>query len=506
MNKKIIKFSNIQKLSISFKKKGKKIILCHGVFDLLHLGHLRHFKEAKEFGDILFVSITEDKFINKGFNRPYFNTDQRLEALSLINSIDYIFVNESSDAIKSIKELRPNIYCKGQDYKIRNSDITLKIKKEENECKKNGGIIKFTKSEMFSSSKLLNSVEGKNDKLQKYLVELKSKNFSKKIIEKIDDLNKKEVVLIGETIIDKYNFCETLGKSGKEPHLVLKNINEENYLGGVIAIAKNLAPLCKTVKVISVLGEKKEYLNFIKKNLPSNVKLDLIYKKNSSTICKTRFVDKINKYKVLGVYDVDDENLSLKEEKDLNKKITQSINKDKIVIVSDYGHGMISKKNANLICKKSNFLSLNTQMNASNKGYHSVSKYKGYSFLIINDNELRYELRDRTSNLKVLSNLISKKNNIKKVVITKGQAGSILYDKKSKNYIECPALINKVIDKVGAGDFMLSIMSLLINSKLEDKASLFVGNLVGAMSISNMANSEFIDKINLKKKIIYTLK
>ena len=506
MSKKIIKFSKIERLSFLLKKKGKKIVLCHGVFDLLHLGHLRHFKEAKEYGDVLFVSITEDKYINKGFNRPYFNTQQRLEALSLINSVDYVFINNSKDAIKSIKELRPNIYCKGPDYKDRNSDITNKIKKEEKECLKNDGIIKFTKSETFSSSKLLNSVDEKSDKLQKYLIELKLNNFSKKIIETIDGLNKKEIILIGETIIDKYNFCETLGKSGKEPHLVLKNINEEIYLGGVIAIAKNLAPLCKSVKVVSVLGEKKEYLNFIKKELPNNVKLDFIYKKNSSTICKTRFVDKINKYKVLGVYNVDDENLSLKEEKDLCKKINQSIDKDKIVVISDYGHGMISKKNANLICKKSSFLSLNTQMNASNKGHHSVSKYKGYNFLIINENELRYELRDRTSNLKVLSSLISKKNNIKKVVITKGQTGSILYDRKSRNYIECPALINKVIEKVGAGDFMLSIMSLLISSKLEDKASLFVGNLVGAMSVSSMANSEFIDKVDLKKKIIYTLK
>jgi len=507
MNKKIIKFSNVQKLSISFKKKGKKIILCHGVFDLLHLGHLRHFREAKEFGDILFVSITEDKYINKGFNRPYFNTKQRLEALSLINSVDYVFSNNSKDAIKSIKEVRPNIYCKGPDYKDRNSDITNKIKKEENECKKNGGILKFTKSEMFSSSKLLNSVEEKkSDNLQKYLIDLKSNNFSQKIIETINDLNRKEIVLIGEAIIDKYNFCETLGKSGKEPHLVLKNINEEFYLGGVIAIAKNLAPLCKTVKVISVLGEKKEYLNFIKKKLPHNVKLDLIYKKNSSTICKTRFVDKINKYKVLGVYDVNDKNLSVKEEKNLSQKIVQNINKDKIVIVSDYGHGMISKKNADLICKKSNFLSLNTQMNASNKGYHSVSKYKNYNFLIINENELRYELRDRSSSLKILSSLISKKNNIKKVVITRGQNGSILYDKKNRTYIDCPALINEVVDKVGAGDCMLSIMSLLISSKLDDKASLFVGNLVGAVSVSAMANSEFMDKVDLKKKIIYTLK
>ena len=506
MIKKILSIKNIKNLSNILKKKKKKIVLCHGVFDLLHLGHLRHFKEAKEFGDVLFVSITDDKFINKGFNRPYFNTHQRLEALSLINSVDYIFVNNSSDAIKSIKELRPDIYCKGPDYKDRNSDITNKIKKEESICKKNGGIIKFTKSETFSSSKLLNDVDNKNDKLQKYLIELKSNNFSKKIINSISNLDKKEVILIGETIIDKYNFCETLGKSGKEPHLVLKNLHEEYYLGGVIAIAKNLAPFCKSIKVISVLGEKKEYLNFIKKKLPHNIKLDLIYKKNSSTICKTRFIDKINKYKVLGVYDVDDDNLSTKEENDLSIKIKKNINKNKIVIVSDYGHGMISNKNANLICKKSKFLSLNTQMNASNKGYHSVSKYKNYNFLIINENELRYELRDRSSNLKVLSSLIAKKNNIKKVVITRGQNGSIIYDKKSKNYIDCPALNNKVVDKVGAGDCMLSIMSLLISSKLEDKASLFVGNLVGAISISKMANSEFIDKIDLKKKIIYTLK
>lgn len=506
MNKKIIKFSKIGKLSLLLKKRGKKIVMCHGVFDLLHLGHLRHFKEAKKLGDVLFVSITEDQYINKGFNRPYFNTEQRLEALSSINFVDYVFVSNSSDAIKSIKELNPNVYCKGPDYKDRNSDITNKIKKEENECKKNGGVIKFTKSETFSSSQLLNNIEEKSDKFQKYLIELKSKNFPNKIIETIDNLNNKEVVLIGETIIDKYNFCETLGKSGKEPHLVLKNINEEYYLGGVIAIAKNIAPLCKSIKVISVIGEKKEYLNYIKKNIPKNIKLDLIYKKNSSTICKTRFVDKINKYKVLGVYDVDDRNLSKQEEKKLKKKIIQNIGKNKIVIVSDYGHGMISKKNADLICKKSNFLSLNTQINASNKGYHSVSKYRNYDFLIINELELRYELRDRSSNLKFLSSLISKKNNIKKVVITRGKTGSILYDKKNKNYIECPAFINKVVDKVGAGDFMLSIMSLLINSKLNDKASLFVGNLVGAMSVSKMANSEFIDKINLKKKIIYTLK
>ena len=81
------KLSNILK---TLKKKKKKVVLCHGVFDLVHLGHIEHFKSAKSYGDYLIVSLTLDKFIRKGPGRPLFNEQQRLEYLRQIKIIDYV--------------------------------------------------------------------------------------------------------------------------------------------------------------------------------------------------------------------------------------------------------------------------------------------------------------------------------------------------------------------------------------------------------------------------------
>ena len=81
----LINKEEIEKKIVFLRKKQKKIVLCHGVFDLLHIGHIKHFKEAKTLGDIVIVSITSDKFVNKGPNRPIFNQNLRAEA-SLIRA------------------------------------------------------------------------------------------------------------------------------------------------------------------------------------------------------------------------------------------------------------------------------------------------------------------------------------------------------------------------------------------------------------------------------------
>ena len=83
MKNKILNIENIRKILSERRRSGKKIVQCHGVFDLLHLGHIRHFKEAKNFGDILVVSITSDKFVNKG-QEDLFNELQRLESISFL--------------------------------------------------------------------------------------------------------------------------------------------------------------------------------------------------------------------------------------------------------------------------------------------------------------------------------------------------------------------------------------------------------------------------------------
>ena len=77
------------------KKAGKKLVLCHGVFDLVHPGHIIHFQEAKKLGDILIVSVTAEKYVRKGPGRPYFNDELRMKFLEAISCIDYVMLSEN---------------------------------------------------------------------------------------------------------------------------------------------------------------------------------------------------------------------------------------------------------------------------------------------------------------------------------------------------------------------------------------------------------------------------
>ena len=135
MNKeKIFSLQNLCK--ILRRNSKKKIVLCHGVFDLLHVGHIKHLKKAKQLGDLLVVTITPDKFVTKGPGRPVFNENLRAEAISALATVDYVAINDAKTAVKPIRLLKPNIYCKGKDYKNFKDDITGEILNETKELKK----------------------------------------------------------------------------------------------------------------------------------------------------------------------------------------------------------------------------------------------------------------------------------------------------------------------------------------------------------------------------------
>ena len=184
MIKKIISLNSIKKIIDRDKSSGKKIVLCHGVFDLIHLGHISYFNSSKKNGDILVVSVTPKKFVEKGFNRPLFNDTQRVTFLSNLSIIDYVVINNSKNSEDVIKKIKPDFYCKGPDYKSLNQDITGQIKKEIKLVKSYGGKVIFTKDQTFSSSKIINKLGATVNQEQKvFLNKLKSstnidQNFS----------------------------------------------------------------------------------------------------------------------------------------------------------------------------------------------------------------------------------------------------------------------------------------------------------------------------------------
>ena len=167
INQKIVNINNIGKLGKNFKIKNKKIVLCHGVFDLLHIGHLKHFNSAKKFGDKLIVSITPDIYVSKGPGRPIFNQNLRAEFLSNLSVVDFVVINDKATSTNIINDLKPNIYCKGSDYKNHKEDLTGQIKNELNALKKVGGQIKYTNELTNSSSKIINNYFEQFSKKQK---------------------------------------------------------------------------------------------------------------------------------------------------------------------------------------------------------------------------------------------------------------------------------------------------------------------------------------------------
>tara|TARA_A100001011_G_C14301043_1_gene840809 strand:- start:201 stop:1751 length:1551 start_codon:yes stop_codon:yes gene_type:complete len=507
MKNKIINIENIRKILSERRRSGKKIVQCHGVFDLLHLGHIRHFKEAKNYGDILVVSITSDKFVNKGPGRPAFNELQRLESISALGIVDYVVLNNHPSAVQAITQIRPNFYCKGPDYKNHAEDITNKIKLETGLVRKYGGKTIYTKDITFSSSSLLNSFSGIYSKKHKSTINKIKKKYPFNNIKKIiDQMKKLKVLIIGETIIDQYNFCEALGKSGKEPVLVLRDLKTEQYLGGSAAISRHLSSFCNKITLLSMVGEKGEYLKEINKTLPKNISFKYIRKKNSPTIIKRRFLDYVANNKVLGVYSINDEILNIKDEKLFNNYLNKTLKNHDLVIVSDYGHGLISKKSAKLISQKAKFLALNAQINAANIGYHNMRNYKNLDCVIINDREIRHEMRDKTSTIKDLMRKLSNEQNIQNLVVTKGTEGSLFLNKKSKKFYSSQAYSTSAVDKIGAGDAMLSIIALCIKSGFPEELSLIVSSLAAAQSVKTIGNKEAINKVEMLKTLDHFLK
>ena len=271
--KKILEIDQLVKKIKTEKIKNKKIIHCHGVFDLIHVGHIKHFKEAKNIGDFLVVSITSDKYVNKGLGRPIFGENLRAEVLASIDCIDAVHINYHTTSEELISSIKPHIYFKGPDYKDVEKDKTKNILKEISCVKRNGGKIAYSNDITFSSSNLINShFNYYNLNQKKFLSNISSRYSFEYIYKKIKDLKKLKVLLIGETIIDQYVFGDVLGKSGKEPHLVMKQQTEKNYLGGAAAIANHLSAFCKTVNFFTLIGENSENMNFIKNSLKKKYK------------------------------------------------------------------------------------------------------------------------------------------------------------------------------------------------------------------------------------------
>ena len=217
--------------------------------------------------------------------------------------------------------------------------------------------------------------------------------------------------------------------------LVVKENNSNTFVGGSGSIAKNISNFTsQKVKLISYIGYKQDYINTIKKYLGKKIDAFFIKKKNSPTILKKRYIDKINNSKLLGIYNFNNLDLNKKEESQINEKFKSAAKYCDLVIVNDFSHGLITKNVFKNIIKNSKFVTLNTQINSSNFGFHSMKNYRNLDCLSINERELRHELRDKISDIKIIMKRLSKENKLSNILVTRGSDGVILYNKKLNQF------------------------------------------------------------------------
>jgi len=504
--KKIKPLLELSELLEPLRSKGKKIIHCHGVFDLLHVGHIRYFEHAKKLGEVLVVTLTQDHNVNKGPNRPAFAENLRAEALAALDCVDYVAINQWPTAVETIKLLKPDFYVKGSDYKCSKDDITGKIIDESEAVQSIGGEIRFTEDITFSSSQLINRViPSFDEETNRYLNDFRRKYSSVDIVNEVEKLRNLKVLVIGEAIIDEYVYCESMGKSGKESVLVMKYLSKERYAGGAIAIANHLAGFCSSVSLACYLGTEKTEEDFIKGSLKTNVDPLFVYKTESPTIVKRRFLDNYSLAKLLGVYSLNDEQLHQDEENMLCNILGERLPEYDVVIVADYDHGLLTTKVIDLLTEKSKFLAVNTQINAANMGFHTISKYARADYVCIHEGEIRLDKRSRKGDLKGLIRDLASRMGDPSIMITRGSNGSLFYC-KDEGFNFCPAFAVKIVDRVGAGDAVLALTSVMSADSIPADVISFVGNLVGADAVSIVGNKRAIDKVKLMKSITSLMK
>lgn len=489
-----------------FRAENKKIVHCHGVFDLLHIGHIRHFQQAKNQGDVLVVTLTPDRYVNKGPHRPAFTEDLRAEAIASLDCVDYVAINKWPMAIETIKLLKPDYYVKGPDYKDPDKDHTGGISLEEEAIASVGGELFITEDITFSSTNLINRFLPVFSKpVRDYLEQFTSRFSSDDILGYLEGASKVKILVVGESIIDEYQYCEAIGKSSKEPMLAVKRLSTESFAGGVLAAANHIANFSERVGLLTLLGETHSHDIFISQKLSPNVEKNFLYRKNSPTIVKRRFVESYFFTKLLEVYEINDTALEEQDNEALCEALKQEIPKYDGVMVLDFGHSMLTKEAIKIICERAAFLAVNAQSNAGNMGYNTLSRYPRADYVCMAENEVRLEARDRRGDLKHIVLDISRKLQCDRVAVTRGKNGCLLYSKQ-EGFVEVPALAGEVIDRMGAGDAFLSLTTLCVAQQAPMEATGFIGNAVGAQAVATVGHRRFIERAPLFKHIEALLK
>jgi rfaE bifunctional protein nucleotidyltransferase chain/domain len=471
----------------AFPRANKRIVHCHGTFDVVHPGHLRQLSYAKTQGEILVVSTTSDKFISKSGVRPYVPQEMRLVNLSALSLVDCVVLNDQETPIELIHKLQPDVFIKGPDYSHDTNPRTLE---EKAAVETYGGRMLFSPGDyVMSSSKLIHerSINLSSEKA-KLLMAQEDLVFDD-LTRVANKFKNTQVLLVGDTIVDRITYGTTIGISGKTPTISTKKLSSQDYIGGAAIVALHLAAAGAQVKFSTLLGEDQEG-SWVKSQLESaGVEVNAIHEAGRDTTLKESF--DVDGYRVLKMDRVNNSPISYKSRSAIQNLIASS--HEGLVMFSDFRHGIFDKNSCPDFVNALNpgVTSAADSQVASRWG--NILDFVGVSMITANEKEARYSLGDQDSSLRPLGEALFTKSKSEFAILKAGRDGAIGFRRELKgsdprHFFVLDSFSHSIVDAVGAGDALLAYASLAWHHKSGPVIATLIGIAAASLECEKEGN------------------
>lgn len=457
----------------------KKVIMCHGVFDVVHPGHLRHLLYAKSKAEILVTSITADVHISKGHNRPHVPQDLRALNLAAFEIVDYVIIDSNATPIKNIARLQPDFFAKGYEYTA--NSLPAKTQEEVEVLRSYGGEIIFTPGDIVYSSTKLIDLAPPSIKIEKLLSYMDSENLGfDSLRQSLGKLKGMRVHVVGDTIVDSYTQTAMTGGQAKTPTMSVLYERRDDYIGGAAIVAQHLRAAGADVVFSTVLGDdalKDLVLEGLEK---SGVECRPIIDPTRPTTNKNAIV--AGGYRLLKIDTLDNRSISDDIVETMAKAIAET--PAAAVVFSDFRHGVFNRRTIPRLISAipdGVFKVADSQV-ASRWG--NITDFQHFDLITPNEREARFALADQDSGVRFLASALYDAAKCKTLILKLSERG-VLTCRNSNHesldsFVVVDSFVEQLVDAVGAGDALLAYATLCKIATGSDGISTIIGSMAAA--------------------------
>jgi rfaE bifunctional protein kinase chain/domain len=460
--------------------------MCHGTFDLVHPGHIRHLIYAKSKAPVLVASLTSDAFIEKANNRPFVPQELRAMNLAALEAVDYVIIDHNAKPLENLAIIQPDYFAKGYEYS--QGGIHPKTLEEKEVVESYGGELLFTPGDIVYSSSAI--IENAPPNLAHHklgsLMDAEGITFDR-LRDVVNSLAGIRVHVIGDTIVDSYTYCTLIGGNTKTPTFSVQFDRQVNFVGGAGIVAKHMQKAKADVTFTTVLGSD-ALKDFVLRDLETHgVRYNAVVDPTRPTTQKNLFT--AGGYRLLKVDSVDNRSIS---EKILNT-FAQHIRETKAdaVVFSDFRHGIFNRSTIPQLTQTIPAGPLRIADSQVATRWGNILDFQGFDLITPNEREARFALGDQDSIIRPLALDLYRRASCKYLILKLGERGIITYRASSLNvrsFFTLDSFAENVVDAIGAGDALLAYSTLALVRSRDPLIASILGSVAGAMACERDGN------------------